>query len=198
VFNDLLEKLTVAVMNRLKSFIKNNRGDTNILIPVMFIIGIMFFVVLLIFITLMVRYNQGKDAIVDSLKSCETINYQYLYSDLIEASSYDTNTDYNTSTYTQGFYTSLSQYYPHINQTTNDDGTVNYDICDSNGNMLFQITDVSLTISPENVSMPDGVNTRLVYHVTGNIITHYSAFSSDHSVSFQINKTATYQYISQF
>jgi hypothetical protein len=187
----------VAVMyKKIKLLLKDNRGETNLLIPILFLIGIIFFVVILIFTTLMVRRNQGYQAINNSLKSCETINYQNLYSDMIEASSYNSSTNYNSGTFTQGFYDTLNQFYPYINETANDDGTKTFDVCNSSGTMLFQLSDISLNISPKSVSMPDGLTTRLVYTVTGDIIVHYDFFSSKYTVTFPIKQTATYQYLS--
>lgn len=178
----------------LQRLIRDRRGAAHISTLIMLVAVFMLIAAFLAIAGVLVKQRIAKQAVGRALVSVTVQNYDRAYDNLIEGTSVASSDSADYSAYKAAFFESIEQTFPHYSKTASDDA-VTYSIDNAYDQHAFTLQDLTLTVGPENRSMPDGDSTRLVYTVTGKLVIPLSAFGYSGSVQLPIRRTATYQHI---
>lgn len=180
---------------RLKKYLRGCGGSTHLSTLILLIVILMFIAAMMVLAGVLVKQRIVGRAVSRAIVSCGVQNYDQEYGSLIEGSSVSASPGADYSAYRVAFYNSIEQSFPHFNKATAGSGGTTYVIENTAGQYAFTLEDLSLDVSPENRTMPDGGNMRLTYTVTGTLRIPMKAFGYDGTLALPIRKTATYQQI---
>lgn len=179
----------IKKLQKIQEALKGEEGTAYVPTIVTILVIILFLSILVFFALVIARYNTAVTAIKNSITNCAKMNLNNQYSAMIEGETWVAEENYES--YKTEFYKAMGRILSADSEDSKNGSS--YTVYDNAKRCSFKINDVNIEISPENRIMPDGVQKRLVYTVSGTFDMPISLFGYTGHMSIPIRVVASYQ-----
>ena len=178
-------------MNKIKQILKSDSGMAYIPTIITVLIVIMLIGLLIIFVSVIVQCDTVKSAFKSSISIAAKTNLDKQYNVFIEGSTYKNN-DSSYEEYKNSFYKSLKYNFKNASELVSNNGE-KYIVYSDSDKPSYTVDNVIIKISTEDRKMPDGLQKRLIYTVTGTLVIPVNAFGYSGKITIPIKDSASYQ-----